>query len=426
VTYVITRTGERWPRGPPGALKSEGVKNCTAFLGNRLALLGVLVRSRFSLILVSFVLVNFGSRGVTAASLFPGWAIQIAVGQSELGTALSRKALWWDLRLASLLTHLIVAAWYAERLYRLLFCLTVCLPVYGEVTEIDELRRIGAVGWGEIWQLDRGDLPVRHRPDWWTLAQTISSGMSRSSAHLKIPQKTVRHSKNPFRSAFESKPYGHLPSRMSDVPSHMTDFVPKRPKWPADVRKLSGYSARTQSKRFQVGCHGPVTHLKIVKKCPIAENVASESFLVCVRVQTVRSCRHAWVILVKAVRLLTCEFRRQYLQFPSKRKWYFCDRGTMRPFVSVFTDALVCSFLYYLRQGGCVFVVVCLFACLLATLRKTFRTDLHEIFREGWQRTIEQTIKFWWRSGSWIRIQIRTRIRIATLVRRRYASFQWF
>jgi len=68
------------------------------------------------------------------------------VGQSELGTALSRKALWWDLRLASLLTHLIVAAWYAERLYRLLFCLTVCLPVYGEVTEIDELRRIGAVG----------------------------------------------------------------------------------------------------------------------------------------------------------------------------------------------------------------------------------------------------------------------------------------
>jgi len=29
-------------------------------------------------------------------------------GQSELGAAASRKAVWWDLRLASLLTHLFV------------------------------------------------------------------------------------------------------------------------------------------------------------------------------------------------------------------------------------------------------------------------------------------------------------------------------
>jgi len=28
-------------------------------------------------------------------------------GQSELGAAVSRKAMWWDLRLASLLTHLL-------------------------------------------------------------------------------------------------------------------------------------------------------------------------------------------------------------------------------------------------------------------------------------------------------------------------------
>jgi len=33
--------------------------------------------------------------------------------------------------------------------------------------------------------------------------------------------------------------------------------------------------------------------------------------------------------------------------------------------------------------GGYVFVVVCLYVCLLATLRKNFQTDLHEIFREG-------------------------------------------
>ena len=58
-----------------------------------------------------------------------------------------------------------------------------------------------------------------------------------------------------------------------------------------------------------------------------------------------------------------------------------------------------CDF-YYLRQGGYVIVVVGLSVCLLATLRKNFQTDLHEIFREGWQWANEQTVKFWWRSGS--------------------------
>ena len=42
----------------------------------------------------------------------------------------------------------------------------------------------------------------------------------------------------------------------------------------------------------------------------------------------------------------------------------------------------------------------CLSVCLLATLRRNFQTDLHEIFREGWQWVDEQLIKFWWRSGS--------------------------
>jgi len=36
----------------------------------------------------------------------------------------------------------------------------------------------------------------------------------------------------------------------------------------------------------------------------------------------------------------------------------------------------------------------CLPVCLLATLRKNFRTDLHEILREGWQQASEQMIKF--------------------------------
>ena len=66
----------------------------------------------------------------------------------------------------------------------------------------------------------------------------------------------------------------------------------------------------------------------------------------------------------------------------------------------------------YLRQGGYVFIIV----CLLATLSKNFQTDLHEIFREGRQWADEQMIKFWWRSGS------RIRIRVVTLVRRALAE----
>jgi len=45
-----------------------------------------------------------------------------------------------------------------------------------------------------------------------------------------------------------------------------------------------------------------------------------------------------------------------------------------------------CPFLvdfHEIRPGVYVTVVVCLSVCLLATLRKSFRTDLPEIFREG-------------------------------------------
>ena len=36
----------------------------------------------------------------------------------------------------------------------------------------------------------------------------------------------------------------------------------------------------------------------------------------------------------------------------------------------------------------------CLFLCLLPTLRQNFHTDLHEIFREGWQWASEEMINF--------------------------------
>ena len=65
---------------------------------------------------------------------------------------------------------------------------------------------------------------------------------------------------------------------------------------------------------------------------------------------------------------------------------------------------------------------VCLSVCPLATLRKNFPTDLHEILGECWQWANAQMSKFWSRSGSQIRIQIWIRVRIATLVRRALAD----
>jgi len=37
---------------------------------------------------------------------------------------------------------------------------------------------------------------------------------------------------------------------------------------------------------------------------------------------------------------------------------------------------------------------VCLSVCLLETFRQNFLTDLHEIFKEGWQRAIEKRLNF--------------------------------
>jgi len=45
---------------------------------------------------------------------------------------------------------------------------------------------------------------------------------------------------------------------------------------------------------------------------------------------------------------------------------------------------IVSEIAFYLRQGGYVMVVVCMFV-LLAALHKSFGTDLHKIFMEGWQ-----------------------------------------
>ena len=68
--------------------------------------------------------------------------------------------------------------------------------------------------------------------------------------------------------------------------------------------------------------------------------------------------------------------------------------------VSVYSDCngimlySVYDMFYYLRQGGYVFVVACLSVCLLAALRKNVQTDLHKIFREGWQWADEQLTQF--------------------------------
>jgi len=83
------------------AEKDSGVKLC------------MLVRLLFGI--ASPILVNFGSPGVTAGALLPGCMHRGTEakrrlparlgGQSELRAAASRKAVWWHLRLAGLLTH---------------------------------------------------------------------------------------------------------------------------------------------------------------------------------------------------------------------------------------------------------------------------------------------------------------------------------
>jgi len=59
------------------------------------------------------------------------------------------------------------------------------------------------------------------------------------------------------------------------------------------------------------------------------------------------------------------------------------------------------------------------FVCLLATLRKNFGTDLHEIFREGWSWAIEQMTTFSCRSRT---DSPDDGIDITTLVRRALAE----
>jgi len=56
----------------------------------------------------------------------------------------------------------------------------------------------------------------------------------------------------------------------------------------------------------------------------------------------------------------------------------------------------LCKIYFLLTPTKTLCFVVCLFACLLATLHKNFVTDLHEILREGGQWANEQIIKFLW------------------------------
>jgi len=56
--------------------------------------------------------------------------------------------------------------------------------------------------------------------------------------------------------------------------------------------------------------------------------------------------------------------------------------------------------LYLHQERLCFRRCLSVFFWLLATLRRNFRIDLHEIFRESLQLPDEQMVKFWWRSGS--------------------------
>jgi len=53
-----------------------------------------------------------------------------SVGQSELGAVVLLKAVWWDLRFASLLMHLLPPLWLTECLQNDLFCVEWALKPY--------------------------------------------------------------------------------------------------------------------------------------------------------------------------------------------------------------------------------------------------------------------------------------------------------
>ena len=67
--------------------------------------------------------------GIVIFSCYGNSYIEIAVGHSELGAASLLKAVWWDLRLASLLTHL--------------FKIWGSRPSLCTVTEVEGLRQRG-------------------------------------------------------------------------------------------------------------------------------------------------------------------------------------------------------------------------------------------------------------------------------------------
>jgi len=79
------------------AEKDSGVKLCM-----RVRLLSGMSFSHFG----ELWLAGSQGGGITSGMSY----IEVAVGQSELGSAASRKAVWWDLRLASLLTHFFLSS----------------------------------------------------------------------------------------------------------------------------------------------------------------------------------------------------------------------------------------------------------------------------------------------------------------------------
>jgi len=77
------------------------------------------------------------SGGVHRGSLGDSELCMTFAGHSELGAAASTKAEWWDMRLASLLTHLLPPPHtegylvYCFFVFFLSFCLSFCLYGYG-------------------------------------------------------------------------------------------------------------------------------------------------------------------------------------------------------------------------------------------------------------------------------------------------------
>ena len=76
--------------------------------------------------------------------------------------------------------------------------------------------------------------------------------------------------------------------------------------------------------------------------------------------------------------------------------------------------------------SACIYLLVCMYVCMLPTFLKNYWTELHEIFRDDLSSSKDQTIRFWERSGQRSRYRSRKGQKfIFVITRSVFVQFIW-